>query len=234
MTLDTVVCGRPPLEDGVVAEIHYDKAGDRYALAFSTATSPTQIHRVEGRDRRTITTVTRERVLGIPASSLSAGEDASYVSHDGQRVSARLYLPPATLGFKGPRPLVYYLHGGPQSQERPNFAWFSIPLIQFLAMNGFAVFVPNARGSTGYGLTYTKKVDRDWGGDDRLDHAHAMTKVLPRDERLDVSRSGVVGRSYGGYMTLTLAGRPLHLSRADPRDMETVLRDRGGESLDRS
>ena len=99
------------------------------------------------------------------------------------------------------------MHGGPQSQERPNFAWFSMPLIQILTLEGFAVFVPNARGSTGYGLSYTKRVDRDWGGQDRLDHVHAMTEVLPRDERVDVSRAGVVGRSYGGYMTLMLAGR---------------------------
>nr|HMN61915.1 alpha/beta fold hydrolase [Anaerolinea sp.] len=106
----------------------------------------------------------------------------------------------------GKRPVVYYIHGGPQGQERPDFAWFSMPLIQYLTLNGFAVFVPNVRGSTGYGLTYTKEVDRDWGGDDRLDHVHAM-KMLAQDARLDASRAGVVGRSYGGYMTLTLAGR---------------------------
>jgi dipeptidyl aminopeptidase/acylaminoacyl peptidase len=82
-----------------------------------------------------------------------------------------------------------------------------MPLIQFLTLNGCAVFVPNVRGSTGYGLSYTKRVDRDWGGQDRLDHVHAMTEVLPRDARLDTARAGVVGRSYGGYMTLTLAAR---------------------------
>jgi len=62
-------------------------------------------------------------------------------------------------------------------------------------------------GSTGYGLSYMKHVDHDWGGQDRLDHVHAMTKVLPNDARVDVRRAGVVGRSYGGYMTLTLAAR---------------------------
>jgi len=123
------------------------------------------------------------------------------------RVSARLYLPSEELGFKGKRPVIYYLHGGPQGQERPDFSWFSMPLIEFLTLQGFAVFVPNVRGSTGYGLSYTKHVDRDWGGQDRLDHVHAMQEVLAQDERVDVSRAGVVGRSYGGYMTLTLAGR---------------------------
>ena len=81
-----------------------------------------------------------------------------------------------------------------------------MPLIQFLTLRGFAVFVPNVRGSTGYGLSYTKHVDRDWGGNDRLDHVHAMQHVLPQDKRLDVTRAAVVGRSYGGYMTLMLAG----------------------------
>ena len=131
----------------------------------------------------------------------------SYNSFDGTRVSARLYLPPKELGFSGPRPLVYYVHGGPQGQERPDFSWFSMPLIQFLTLNGFAVFVPNVRGSTGYGMSYMKQVDRDWGGKDRLDHVHAMTKVLPKDKRIDVHRAAVVGRSYGGYMTLIQVGQ---------------------------
>ncbi len=149
---------------------------------------------------------TSERILGVDDASLSKGEDASYISHDGLRVSARLYRPSKSLGFKGARPVVYYIHGGPQGQERPDFAWFSMPLIQFLTLRGFAVFVPNVRGSTGYGLSYVKHVDRDWGGQDRLDHVHAMTKVLPKDKRLDVNRAAVVGRSYGGYMTLMQAG----------------------------
>jgi dipeptidyl aminopeptidase/acylaminoacyl peptidase len=55
-------------------------------------------------------------------------------------------------------------------------------------------------------LAYTKQVDRDWGGNDRLDHVAAM-HALADDPRVDARRAGVVGRSYGGYMTLTLAGR---------------------------
>ncbi len=207
MRLDRVICGEGALANGVLESIHYDKTGDAYALSFSTATSPTQLYTVRGADRGTVEQHTRERVLGLDARLLSAGEDASFTSHDGLRLSARLYLPAAALGFTGPRPVIYYIHGGPQSQERPDFAWFSMPLIQFLTLAGFAVFVPNVRGSTGYGQSYMKHVDRDWGGQDRLDHVHAMTQVLPQDRRLDVKRAGVAGRSYGGYMTLTLAAR---------------------------
>ena len=181
-----------------------DPESERFVLSFCTANQPTQIYLLDG---DTPKARTRERPLGVDTDELSAGEDASFVSHDGLRVSARLYLPSERLGYEGARPLVYYVHGGPQGQERPNFAWFSMPLIQALTLEGFAVFVPNARGSTGYGQDYMKRVDLDWGGQDRLDHVHAMTEVLSQDERVDTSRAGVVGRSYGGYMTLTLAGR---------------------------
>ena len=202
-----ILVGKGHLSEGVLEAIKYDEDTDTFALAFSTAMSPTQIYTIEGKDRDRIVQHTHESILGIPKALLSPGEDLSYTSFDGLRVSSRLYMPSTEFGFEGKRPVIYYLHGGPQGQERPDFSWFSMPLIQFLTLQGFAVFVPNVRGSTGYGLNFTKHVDRDWGGQDRLDHVHAMKEVLPKDDRLDVSRAGVVGRSYGGYMTLTLAGR---------------------------
>lgn len=228
MKLKTVAVGNEPLDSGDLQHAHYAKESDTFTLSFSTAVSPTQLYSVEGKKRDFIVVHTSEKVLGIPEEHLSKGEDASFISFDGLRISARLYLPAEALGYQGPRPLVYYIHGGPQSQERPNFAWFSMPLIQYLTLRGFAVFVPNVRGSTGYGLTYTKHVDRDWGGKDRLDHVHAMTRVLPQDARLDLRRAAVVGRSYGGYMTLMLAGMHPELWQAacdmfGPYDLLTFL-----------
>jgi len=226
MDLKYVLVGEEPFEGGMLEHMDYDRYDDVFTFSFSTATSPTQIYSIEGKQRDLLTLHTSEKILGIPDANLSKGEDASFLSFDGLRVSARLYLPAKSLGFKGPRPVVYYIHGGPQGQERPDFAWFSMPLIQFLTLRGFAVFVPNVRGSTGYGLSYTKHVDRDWGGKDRLDHVHAMTKVLPKDKRLDVKRAAVVGRSYGGYMTLMQAALHPNLWKAScdmfgPYDMLT-------------
>ncbi len=228
MRLKYVLVGEEPLEGGELEHWEYDKERDVFIISFSTAVSPTQIYTIERKSRNLIVLHTNEKVLGISEEQLSKGEDASFTSFDGLRISARLYLPSKSLGLKGPRPLVYYIHGVPQGQERPNFAWFSMPLIQYLTLRGFAVFVPNPRGSTGYGLSYTKRVDRDWGGDDRLDHVHAMTEFLPKDKRVDVTRAAVVGRSYGGYMTLTLAGRHPDLWKAacdmfGPYDLLTFL-----------
>jgi dipeptidyl aminopeptidase/acylaminoacyl peptidase len=207
LRLEHVLVGQQaPLANGKMESYEYAHDTDRFILSFSTATSPTQIYTIEGPGRDKVAAHTRERVLGIDPGLLSPGEDASFVSFDGTRVSARLYLPAPALGYQGPRPLVYYIHGGPQSQERPDFAWFSMPLIQYLTLNGFAVFVPNVRGSSGYGQDYMKQVDRDWGGQDRLDHVHAI-QALRADPRINAGRAGVVGRSYGGYMTLTLAAR---------------------------
>jgi dipeptidyl aminopeptidase/acylaminoacyl peptidase len=226
--VDRVLVGKGDLVDGVLHGLHFDRESGRFAAAFCTATSPTQLYVLPAEAESQPVQLTRERALGLAPDLLSRGEDASFTSHDGLRVSARLYLPSPGLGFDGPRPLVYYVHGGPQGQERPDFAWFSMPLIQILTLEGFAVFVPNARGSTGYGLSYAKRVDRDWGGLDRLDHVHAMTEVLPQDDRVDVARAGVVGRSYGGYMTLTLAARHPELWRGavdmfGPYDLLTFM-----------
>lgn len=206
-TLGPVLCGIGELSDGVLESFSYEAASDRYALSFSSASSPTAIVVVGGTSRESLKRCTHERVLGVPRELLSPGEDAAFESFDGTRVPARLYVPSPGLGVEGPWPLVYYIHGGPQSQERPDFSWFSMPLIQFLTLSGFAVFVPNVRGSSGYGLSYMSMVEHDWGGDDVRDHVHAMKEILPRDRRIDTARAGVVGRSYGGFMTLTLASR---------------------------
>lgn len=209
--IDRVLVGEGELAEGVAESIAADESSRTVVLSLSTATSPSQLYVIDTEDvpKRQ----TNERILGIPASALARGEDYAYTSHDGLRISARLYMPAAELGFTGPRPVIFYIHGGPQSQERPDYTWFSMPLIQFFTLNGFAVWVPNVRGSSGYGLTYMKRIDRDWGGLDRLDHVAAF-EHLRKDTRLDMSRAGVMGRSYGGYMTLTLAGRHPELWKA--------------------
>jgi pimeloyl-ACP methyl ester carboxylesterase len=209
--IQRVLVGQGTLSNGVMESLNYEKASGRYVLSFSTATRPSQLYVIEPDDR--VLRKTNERVLGVSQQFLSPGEDYPYTSHDGLRISARLYLPSEQLGFEGKRPVVFYIHGGPQSQERPDFTWFSMPLIQFLTLSGFAVWVPNVRGSSGYGMNYMKRVDRDWGGLDRLDHVAAF-ELLKKDPRLDMNRVGVMGRSYGGYMTLTLAGRHPELWKA--------------------
>ena len=214
MTVKHTIVGDPPLNNGVALSVYWDESKEilentpiEYVISFTSATQPSQLYiHTPAIDEKLVLKLTKEKILGIPQELFSPGEDASFTTHDGLRISSRLYLPSPKLGFKEPRPLVLYVHGGPQSQERPDFTWFSMPLIQLLTLNGFAVMVPNVRGSSGYGFKYMKHVDHDWGGKDRLDHIEAL-KFLEQDSRIDSTRRAVVGRSYGGYMTLILATR---------------------------
>lgn len=220
LQVERTLCGLSPLDEGVQLGVEFEvqegsaKPNIRYVLAFTKASSPVQLYLYPEEARSEAPKMlSKERVLGIDQKLLSEGEDVSYTSFDGLRISARLYMPSKHLGFMGPRPLVLYVHGGPQGQERPDFTWFSMPLIQFLTLNGVAVFVPNVRGSSGYGLSYMKMVDHDWGGKDVLDHVEGL-KLLEKDSRIDSSRRAVIGRSYGGYMTLTLVSRHPDLWKA--------------------
>jgi pimeloyl-ACP methyl ester carboxylesterase len=220
LDIERTLCGLPPLDEGVLLGAEFEvqkrvpKPSIAYVFSFTKAKSPSQLYLCPAGARlKTPKMLSRERVLGIDQKFFSQGEDASFTSFDGVRISARLYMPSEDLGFKGARPLVLYVHGGPQSQERPDFTWFSMPLIQFLTLNGFAVFVPNVRGSSGYGLQYMKQVDHDWGGKDARDHIEGL-KMLEKDTRIDSSRRAVIGRSYGGFMTLTLVSKHPDLWKA--------------------
>ena len=175
-----VIVGKSPLSQGVVLGFEPGVNSSKkkrvskkaeYCFSFSTATEPSQLYICETQktSRNLFSALSSERVLGIPHNILSTGEDASFKSFDGLRINSRIYLPAKSLGFKEPFPLVLYVHGGRQGQERPDFTWFSMPLIQLLTLRGMAVFVPNVRGSTGYGQRFMKMVDHDWGGNYRLD-----------------------------------------------------------------
>ena len=212
------------LFNGVKLSHGYDKLKAKkngrvseFITSFTKATMPSQLVLINAQENNGATSwrytqISDERVLGIPKKYLSEGEDSSYTSHDGLEIPSRLYFPSPELNHPKPYPLILWIHGGPQGQEIPDFTWFSMPLIQYLTLNGFVVSVPNVRGSTGYGTTYMAKVEKDWGGDDLHDHLAGL-KVLEQDDRIDSSNRFVAGRSYGGFMTLSLLTRHPELWR---------------------
>ena len=132
-------------------------------------------------------------------------------ARDGLPLSGWYYRAPRTgpgSGDTGPAPCVVYLHGGPESQERPILE----PLFQELLSRGFDVFAPNVRGSSGFGRSF---VDADLGAgrfaavDDVADCAlHLVGLGLA-----DPGRLAVMGRSYGGYLVLAALVRHPELFR---------------------
>ena len=125
---------------------------------------------------------------------LANAEIFHYKSFDGRTIEAALIKPAmAKAGVKSP--LILYVHGGPAGAFEARFdAW-----AQLLAAHGYAVVMPNPRGSVGYGEEFLKSNRADWGGGDFKDVMAAVGAVLARGET-DPNRLGIAGWSYGGYM----------------------------------
>jgi dipeptidyl aminopeptidase/acylaminoacyl peptidase len=135
------------------------------------------------------------QMAGLSPKSLPEDEIVSWKSFDGRTIPGFLLRPRGA--SKGPRPTVVQVHGGPEGQARP--LWN--PLTVALVAAGFNVLQPNVRGSSGYGRAYMSLDDIRLRMDSvkDLDAAAAWlaaSRVAPAD------RIGVIGGSYGGFMTL--------------------------------
>ncbi|BCJ42018.1 peptidase S9 [Actinoplanes ianthinogenes] len=176
-----------PLPGPVVSGLSWSFDGS--ALAF-TAEGPGRPHGVWVCDR--------DGSNLRPISAEPAAADAvrptleKFSAHDGLPLTGWLFTPP---GEDGPYPVVIWLHGGPEAQERPGHG----PLFQELVRRGIAVFAPNVRGSSGFGRTF---VNADNGPlrYDAIEDVRSCVRYL-RDSGI-AGRVGVMGRSYGGYLTL--------------------------------
>jgi len=134
----------------------------------------------------------------VPQAALSAPEPVSWVSHDGEMAHG-LYYPPASERFEGTGapPLVVIVHGGPTSQVTAGWG----PQAQYFATRGYAVLLPNYRGSTGYGREYMLKLRESWGIYDMHD-AKTGAESLAHRGLADPSRLVIMGGSAGGYTVL--------------------------------
>jgi dipeptidyl aminopeptidase/acylaminoacyl peptidase len=113
---------------------------------------------------------------------------------DGLHLPGWLYRP---RGQSGPLPTVIYLHGGPEAQERPVFT----PLYQHLLARGIAVYAANVRGSSGFGRSFVN-ADNGAGRFAAIRDVATCAEHLVETGVADPERVGVMGRSYGGYLTL--------------------------------
>lgn len=132
-------------------------------------------------------------------------------SPDGHTVPGWVLLPPDHADDPTPRPTLLYIHGGPHLM----YAHTLFHEYQALAAAGFTVIFPNPRGSKGYGEAWTGAIKGDWGDPA---HADVMACVDHAIERgwADPDRLGVVGGSYGGYLTAWVVGHTDRFKAAAP------------------
>jgi dipeptidyl aminopeptidase/acylaminoacyl peptidase len=121
-----------------------------------------------------------------------------YPSFDGTRIEG-WFLPPADRGLGSQAPLLLSVHGGPHGMYGYSFG--RNLNFQILAARGYAVLYLNPRGSSGYGQKFSDGCVKDWGGGDYRDLMAGVDHILQRFPWLDSERLGVLGGSYGGYMT---------------------------------
>lgn len=133
---------------------------------------------------------------GLDLARNSEPELLEIESFDGERMSGFLYRPDPER-FPGPRPLIVDIHGGPEGQSRPGFMGADNYLINEL---GIAIFLPNVRGSSGYGRRFLDLDNGPWKREDSVRDIGAFLDALEQDVLLDPSRFAVYGFSYGGYM----------------------------------
>ncbi|UHA75550.1 S9 family peptidase [Paenibacillus sp. 481] len=194
-SLDTKELESISLPVSVIEDYKVADSGRIYVLGRS-ATKPTNIYReAEGAWEA----LTDNRVVGLTEEDLVEPEVVKYRSFDDIDIEALLFRAKDEVanGYT-----VFWPHGGPQAAERKSFR----SLFQTLLANGYHIFAPNFRGSTGYGSNFTKLVECDWGEGPRKDCLKGMEwlfeqGISSRDKLF------VIGGSYGGYMTLLLAGR---------------------------
>lgn len=119
----------------------------------------------------------------------------SYTARDGKTIPGYLILPVGVEPYN--LPVVMYVHGGPWARV----TWGFNAQYQFLANRGYAVFIPNFRGGTGYGRTFLESGYGEWGLSMQDDLTDGIAWLI-EEGIADPSRIAIFGASYGGYAAL--------------------------------
>lgn len=174
-------------------------AGQTVVVAAATPQRRADLAVVSGQDARWLTEVS----AWLSESGVRPLETRLAHGADGYEVHGWVVLPDPGR-FEGPHPVLLNVHGGPYSQY--DVAVFDEA--QVYAGAGYAVVMCNPRGSSGYGSHHGRVIRGAMGSVDADDVLTFLDSVLADDSLpLDSSRVGVMGGSYGGYMTATLTTR---------------------------
>ncbi len=144
-------------------------------------------------------------------------EVVHWKSFDGLEIEGILTRPPASVA-KPPFPLLVMPHGGPHYRVTSGAGFDT----QFFATRGYAIFQPNFRGSTGYGLNFLDADHQDFGGGDMQDILTGI-EFLVKEGIADRNRQFVYGVSYGGYMTSWLVGQTTQFRAAVAQNAVTDM-----------
>jgi dipeptidyl aminopeptidase/acylaminoacyl peptidase len=188
---------------GAVESLTVDRTGELVAGLVCTAYEPRNVHVGPVGGPLVRISDTRPQLRPI---RWGTQERLTYQASDGLEIDALLILPPGRSREDGPLPLVTLVHGGPNYRYSDQFQLDPMLSGQWLALAGFAVFLPNPRGSTGRGHAFAAQVAGELGPDEWTDLLSGID-LLVADGVADPDRLGICGWSHGGFMTAWAIGQ---------------------------
>lgn len=183
------------VEKGVHSEVRFGRDAETMFFKFSNSQHPPDLWTLDLKSRR-FRQLTNSLSDTLDRSLLVSGSSVSFPSKDGLEIQAWLYLP---RGFDPAKPAssLVYIHGGPTAQHTNDWT----PSIQYLASLGYVIIAPNYRGSSGSGRKF-RDANRFVLGEKDLEDVVAAADYLVRERFTDPKRIGVLGGSYGGYLSI--------------------------------
>jgi dipeptidyl aminopeptidase/acylaminoacyl peptidase len=185
----------PEMKDGSIKSVRLTKDEQRVRLVVGTSVAPNNIYVFDMGDkeaRKLTETLNPE----IDPKNLVEAKVIRYESFDKLQIPA-IYYQPKEASADNKVPALVWVHGGPGGQSRVGY--FS--LIQYMVNQGYAVLAVNNRGSSGYGKNFFAMDDKKHGDVDLKDCIWAK-KFLINTGVVDEKKIGIIGGSYGGYMTM--------------------------------
>ena len=172
-----------------------DKTGNKITYALSDTTTPSEVYLYE-KNHVKKTDMNKTLMKKIPVSE---PEEFWFKASDGVEVQGWIVKPHEyEVGEKYPTALE--VHGGPRGAYSFNLGAAEHEF-QVLAEHGYVVVYTNPRGSTGFGEEFSRVISGHWGDRDYKDCMEALDYVIKTYEYVDSERLGILGGSYGGWMT---------------------------------
>jgi dipeptidyl aminopeptidase/acylaminoacyl peptidase len=186
----------PAIPDGDITAVNIsdDEKWMRLTVGSSKAPANIYAYQFETKELKKLTNTLNPE---INADDLVTAEVVRFKSFDGQEIPA-IYYKPLMATPDSLSPALVLVHGGPGGQSRVGY---NNALVQYLVNHGYAVLAVNNRGSSGYGRSFNQMDDRNHGDKDLKDCIWGK-KWLQSQNYIDSTKIGIIGGSYGGFMTM--------------------------------
>ncbi|WP_300434591.1 alpha/beta fold hydrolase [Christiangramia sp.] len=185
----------PDIKDGNIVSAGFSESEDLLRLTVGTSKTPNNIYVYKLKSKK-LKKLTNTLNPEIDPHDLVSAEVVRYESFDGLEIPA-IYYKPINASENNKVPALVWVHGGPGGQSRVGYS----ALIQYLVNHGYAVLAVNNRGSSGYGASFYKMDDKNHGEKDLQDVIYGK-KWLTSQDYINKDQIGIIGGSYGGYMTM--------------------------------